>query len=53
MEDLHRNCQGKGVFAMAVLGHRRVPVQNHWVPVQKTRSPKLKILGPLFNQTVK
>ena len=24
-----------------------VPVQNHWFPVQKTTSPKLKMLGPL------
>ena len=53
MVDLHRNCQGKGFFAMAVLGHYTVLVENHWVPVQKTRTPKLKILGPLCNQTVK
>ena len=29
-----------------------VPVQNHQVPVQKTTNPKLKMLGPLCNQTV-
>ena len=29
-----------------------VPVQNQWVPVKKTISPKLKMLGPLCNQTV-
>ena len=29
----------------------KVPVQNHWV--QKTMSPKLKILGPLCDQTGK
>ena len=29
-----------------------VPVQNHWGLVQKTTSPKLKILWPLCNQTV-
>ena len=55
MVDLHRNCQGKGFFAMAVLGHHTVLVQNHRVPVQKTRSPKLKILyvtRQLNNQTV-
>ena len=28
-----------------------VPVQNQWVPVQNPMSPKLKILGPLCNQT--
>ena len=30
-----------------------VPVHNQWVPVKKnTRSPKLKMLGPLCNQTI-
>ena len=29
-----------------------VPVQNHWGLVQKTTSPKLKMLWPLCNQTV-
>ena len=30
-----------------------VPLQNHWVPVEKTISPELKILGPLCGQTDK
>ena len=30
-----------------------VPLQNHWVPVQKTRSPNLKMLGPLCDQVDK
>ena len=30
-----------------------VPLQNHWVPVQKTISAKLKMLGPLCDQTDK
>ena len=33
-------------------GKSWVPVQNHWVLVPKTTSPKLKMLGPLCNQTV-
>ena len=30
-----------------------VPLQNHWVPVQKKISAKLKMLGPLCDQTDK
>ena len=30
-----------------------VPLKNHWVPVQKTTSAKLKMLGPLCDQTDK
>ena len=29
-----------------------VPVPNQWVPVEKKKSPKLKMLGLLCNQTV-
>ena len=28
-------------------------VQNHWVPVQNTKSPELKMLGPFCDQTDK